>query len=436
MTLSTGKKLSIILAISLLWEVLSIYLAIPWFRDLSAQISTWYAAFVIGGVALIPGWAVMFFILCLLFDKRKKFDDVHNEPVTILVAAYNESASIVNTLNSIEAQRYNKCIRVLVMDDGSTDGTADIAAKWKREKKRRYHYTVVRIKKNAGKSAALNRGLAMVDTKYFITLDGDSDLHRDAVKNIMSNLVGSGDEYAATAGLVLVKNKNVNWLTKVQYYDYLFGIAGSKRTQSFLEGTLVAQGAFSAYQTEVIRKLGGWKEVVGEDIVLTWGMLELGYKVNHAENAVVYTNVPEKTKQYFKQRKRWARGLIEAFKNHPRTIIKLKKNYPFIFNNILLPIMDLAIIFGLLPGVILALVFQKFWIVGLFSLLVLPFTIFMLFMMNRVQKSTLNELGISTRGTLLGLFFFVFVYQFILSFSSLMGYVDEIFSRAKVWGTK
>jgi biofilm PGA synthesis N-glycosyltransferase PgaC len=429
------KKFSIILLLALMWEALSIYLAIPWFRELSAQTSTWYAAFVIGGVALIPGWSVMFYILCLLFDRRKKFKPVLDEPVTILVAAYNEQDSIINTLESIEHQQYNRCIHVIVIDDGSKDKTAELATDWMMLHPRRFNYTLVRRGKNFGKSSALNTGLELVGTKYFVTLDGDSDLHPRALQNIMGNIVGSGEEYAATAGLVLVNNKDKNWLTKVQHFDYLFGIAGSKRTQSFLEGTLVAQGAFSAYKTEVIRKLGGWKNVVGEDIVLTWGILELGYKVNHAENAVIWTNVPETSGQYFRQRKRWARGLIEAFKNHPKTLIRMKKNYPFIFNNIFLPIMDLAVLFGLLPGVILAL-FGKFWIVGLFSLLVLPFTLFMIYMMRRIQKKTLDELGIPIKGSIGGLLNFIFIYQFILSFSSVMGYVDEIFSKTKVWGTK
>ena len=86
--------------------------------------------------------------------------------------------------------------------------------------------------------------------------------------------------------------------------------------QENYHSTLVAQGAFSAYKTKILKEIGGWQHCVGEDIVLTWQLLSKGYETNFAKNAIAFTVVPEKYKELGKQRKRWARGMIEAFKKN------------------------------------------------------------------------------------------------------------------------
>ena len=79
---------------------------------------------------------------------------------------------------------------------------------------------------------------------------------------------------AAVAGTVLVRNSRVNILTRVQEWDYYLGIAAVKRMQGLYQATLVAQGAFSLYLTEEVRRVGGWPDAIGEDIVLTWRLME------------------------------------------------------------------------------------------------------------------------------------------------------------------
>jgi biofilm PGA synthesis N-glycosyltransferase PgaC len=61
----------------------------------------------------------------------------------------------------------------------------------------------------------------------------------------------------------MLRNNSVNLVTRTQACDYYIGIAATKRFQSFYHGTLVAQGAFSLYNTSIIRSVGGWPHCVG-----------------------------------------------------------------------------------------------------------------------------------------------------------------------------
>lgn len=135
-----------------------------------------------------------------------------------------------------------------------------------------------------------------------------------AIQNIMDKLVNSEENIVATAGAIFAQNDKKNFVTKLQQWDYTLGIFGVKLYQGSYNSTLVAQGAFSAYKTEIVKDVGGWQDCVGEDIVLTWDLLSKGYQTNFAKNAIAFTESPETFKGLFRQRKRWARGMIEAFK--------------------------------------------------------------------------------------------------------------------------
>ena len=111
---------------------------------------------------------------------------------------------------------------------------------------------------------------------------------------------------------VLVKNSRENFIARIQEWDYFLGIASIKRLQGLYQGTLVAQGAFSLYKTSVIKEVGGWLDAIGEDIVLTWSFLKNNSMVYFEPLAVAFTEVPASMKHLFRQRSRWARGMIEA----------------------------------------------------------------------------------------------------------------------------
>ena len=224
-------------------------------------------------------------------------------------------------------------------------------------------------------------------------------------------------------------------MTAAQEWDYFHGIAAVKRLQSLYQGTLVAQGAFSVYDTQTLRELGGWPHTVGEDIVLTWHILSKNHRVGFAENACVFTNAPETWRQFIRQRQRWSRGLIEAFKAHWRLLFKARMSTLFIWWNLLFPYLDLAFTLAFIPGLILAL-FGIYWIAGPLTFLLLPLAAVVNGIMFKVQRRMFEEQGLKVRRNLRGFFFYTLCYSFVLQPACVVGYAKELLNRSKTWGTK
>ena len=161
-----------------------------------------------------------------------------------------------------------------------------------------------------GKFAALNAGLAKTTTLNVITLDADTFLYKDAILNIANAFEQErlNKKVGAIAGTVFVKNSKKNLITKMQAWEYLLTLTCIKRVQGLFQSTLVAQGAFSIFDTQLLKEIGGWKDSVGEDIVLSWEILSKGYNIYYEDQAICFTNAPESLKVFSRQRTRWARG--------------------------------------------------------------------------------------------------------------------------------
>lgn len=428
---SVRAKFVLAMSIGIGWLAFSMWLAIPWMQDL-ARLSDWaISIFAVGGIALIPGFMNAFLVASLVMDKRPLRSLLHEYPgVTILVSAYNEAGSIADTITSIERQRYLGPIEVIVIDDGSTDDTANIVEAmcfdW---------LTLLRQPSNVGKSAALNRGLAAARFEQIVTLDADSYLYADALIHLVECYVSDPTNTRAVAGAMLVRNSRANWVTRMQEWDYFHGIAATKRVQSLYQGTLVAQGAFSIYDRQTLRDLGGWEDCVGEDIVLTWAMLSAGWRVGHAENAVCFTNAPTELKQFLRQRQRWARGMIEAFRRHPRILIKPRLSTVLVWWNLFFPWLDLAFTLCFIPGLILAL-FGIYWIAGPMTLILLPLSLLMNGIMYRVSLGMFNAEGLEVRHNPWGFAMYALGYSLILQPACVLGYLSELLDMRKSWGTK
>src|SRR6185436_14109762 len=113
-------KFVLAMAFSLCWFVFTVWLAVPWMRDL-ADLTNWLVALlIVGGIALVPGLMNAFLAASLLLDRRpprRSFD--HYPSISILIAAYNEEQSIRETLHSLALQNYPGEIEALVIDDAS-----------------------------------------------------------------------------------------------------------------------------------------------------------------------------------------------------------------------------------------------------------------------------------------------------------------------------
>lgn len=425
-------KFALALLASLAWAGLSLYAAQGWIADLSKFLGEFVAYLVISGIAVVPGFMNAFLMVSLLLDRRPPLEQAANElpGITILVAAYNEEANIASTVESVASQGYLGELQVIVINDGSSDATAERLAQldypW---------LEVINLQRNAGKAAALNEGLKRVRFALTITLDGDSYIYRNALQNLVGRYLSDPPDTRAVAGAVLARNSRKNLVTQSQEWDYFHGIAAIKRVQSMYHGTLVAQGAFSLYETDLLRQLNGWPATVGEDIVLTWAILERGARVGYAENACVFTNVPETWGQFIRQRQRWSRGLIEAFKSHWRLMTKPRMRTLFVWWNLLFPYLDFIYTLAFLPGLLLAL-FGIYWIAGPMTLLVLPMAALINGLMFRVQSRMFRQQGLKVRQNFIGFVFYTLFYSAVLQPACLLGYLSELFNRRKQWGTK
>ena len=426
-------KFIISLIISILWVIFSYYVSKQWISDLSEVTSSIFLAiFIIAGVAYVPGFMNAFLVSSLLLDKQPKFKVTYpTDDVTILVAAYNEEVGIFNTLSYIKNQSYNGKINTIVINNNSNDNTCLEVERAKKE----LNMDILLLHENTpGKFNALNHGLKFVKTKYVITLDADTLIHKEAVNYLISRIKSSPNDVCAVAGSMLVRNSRDNLLSKIQEWDYFLSIASIKRMQGLYQGTLVAQGAFSLYDTSVVKSVGGWSDAIGEDIVLTWKMLKEGYRVYFEPHAVAFTDVPIKLSHFVKQRSRWARGMIEGLRE-VKPWQQSSIYYKFLTGiDLLIPYMDFSYTFFWIPGVILAVFFKKYYIVGPMMLLVFPLTLISFYILYYYQANVVfKNLNLKVRKNILGFFIFILCYQIVLSPVSLYGYVQELIGAKRVW---
>jgi biofilm PGA synthesis N-glycosyltransferase PgaC len=427
---SVNTKFAFSQVVSLLWVALSIVLSVPWLKELGSKIGFIPALIIIAFVAYVPGYLIAFAVISLLIDRqpRLKTENI-KEPITVMIAAFNEEKIIGETLRHLKKQDYAGEIKVLLVNNNSTDKTVEIAQETAEEIGLKL--TVINEEK-CGKSFALNKGLNFIDTRYFITVDADTLLHPKAIKNIVSRALQSPENVCAVAGRVLVHNSRANLLARLQEWDYFLGIGAIKSIQGLYQGTLVAQGAFSLYRTAVVKEVGGWPDAIGEDIVLTWKFFEHGYKVYHEPRAIAFTEVPEKFKHFSKQRSRWARGMIEGLKSSgPLTHSRFLSRYLTAID-VLIPIIDIVYTFVWIPGLVLAL-FGHYYIVGPYTLLVLPLSFFAAFIMYRSQRKSFNALNLTVRKNPFGFLMYVLFFQMIVSPVSVLGYFGEVFKLQRVW---
>lgn len=436
--LSVTLKFTIALSVAIAWCAISIWLSQPWLHDL-ADVTGWaLAIFVIVFIAYVPGFMNAFLIMTILMDRRPKRGVFDRHPdLTILVACYNEAHNIAETIRSLILQQYPGRMDILILDDGSTDDTiavaqAAIAAGLPQPG---HSFRVVKGDRNVGKAGALNRGLAMTSSDIVLTMDGDGWVYEDAIRRLVERYLSDPPSTRAVAGAVLARNSRRTWLTRAQEWDYFHGIAAVKRMQSMYHGTLVAQGAFSLYDREALNEVGGWPACVGEDIVVTWALLKRGYRVGYCEDALLFTNVPDSLGQFARQRQRWSRGLVEAFKHHGSLLIKPRLTTLFIWWNLLFMPLDLVYTFAFIPGVVMAL-FGYYYLAGLITLLVLPLAGIWNFFIYRVQHRMFKRQDLEVRRNPGGFLFYMLGYSMVMQPVCVWGYVAEVLGWAKRWGTK
>ena len=247
-------KFFISIFLGLAWLSVSLFFAVGWARGISYILPPLYVWWVIGGIALLPG-----FLMCAMFISnlmhRKPVKYPHTtQDISVIICARNEEGNISRCIRSVLNRKYDGNICIIVADNASTDGTKEQIKKLSLcpppGRCVKYIYC-----EKPGKANALNAGLAHVCTKYFITLDADTYLEKHAVQKIINRI--SAADCACVAGNLFVSNTKESPAAAMQSYDYLMSTASVKRFQGSYRSMLVAQGAFSAFLTEAVRRVGG-----------------------------------------------------------------------------------------------------------------------------------------------------------------------------------
>jgi cellulose synthase/poly-beta-1,6-N-acetylglucosamine synthase-like glycosyltransferase len=234
---------------------------------------------------------------------------VVHEPVTVVVPAFNEGAMIQAAIRSLLDLDYPE-YDILVIDDGSTDGTLARA----RELEGRYGNTAVRVirKAHGGKASALNTGIALAETPYVVCMDGDCRLSRDTLRYGMRHF--ADPRVGAVAGNVKVVNRNNLW-TRLQALEYIEGLNLVRRAQGFLRAVNIIPGPIGLFRREVLVSVGGFAtDTFAEDADLTLTILTAGWQIAYEERAIAWTEAPEELLSLIKQRYRWTRGILQALR--------------------------------------------------------------------------------------------------------------------------
>ena len=352
--------------------------------------------------------------------------------VTVIVAAYNEEESIGRTLEHIGTVTYPGRLEVVLADNNSADRTAELAQA--RRERCGLDYRRV-FEPEPGKFHALNATLETVTTPLVVTVDADTLPYPDALNFLIGRVASRPQEQhvCACAGALVVENVRDNLLTRMQGWDYRLGINGVKRMQAAYNSALVAQGAFSAYWTEDLRAVGGWPDAIGEDIVLTWTLMDSRGVVQYEPCALATTAAPVTTEHLMLQRSRWARGMFEGLRKNPprrqpRVLAKFVAGIDY-----LVPFLDVGYIFFWIPGVILFVLGYPL-LFSWWSMLIIPVTLLIFgYLRFWQERNVFRRLDIHQQRDISGFFAFLFLYQAITSTAALHGYMQYLTGASRRW---
>ena len=280
-------------------------------------------------------------------------------PVSVLVPAYNEEATIVATIHSLLLQNY-KLYEIIVIDDGSKDETSASVLKaysmvrTDRPIQRLLHthrvesvyegkignvpITLIR-KENGGKADALNVGINAGRYPYFLSIDADSVLQYDSLSKIVrpvledDNVVAVGGAVRPCNGTEIKEGKVVHYglpnklLSCMQVLEYDRSFLAARILFDQFNGSIIISGAFGLFKKSIVVSAGGYDaDTMGEDMELVVKMHvfcrenKIPYRIRYASDAICWTQVPEKFSDLCKQRRRWHIGLFQSMLSH-RTIL-------------------------------------------------------------------------------------------------------------------
>jgi cellulose synthase/poly-beta-1,6-N-acetylglucosamine synthase-like glycosyltransferase len=344
------------------------------FESLFATVFVMFGLFAIGSYGIINSWYLILHVLAL-FELRddvresswkppfRKFASPFYPGIGIIVPAYNEEATIVESLRSMLSLNYPE-LEIVVVNDGSTDSTLDrLIENFDLEtvdadipfevpaaeihdvyRSTTYEELLVVDKNNGGKSDALNAGLWLTEMSLFCAVDSDTLIDREALLSLVRPFLNEPTTNIASGGVIRVANecriedgvvKDVRLpktgLPGLQVMEYLRAFYSGRLGLNRLNGLILISGAFGLFKTDVVREIGGYRhDTVTEDfdiiVRLHRHLKDQGrkYTVDFVPEPVAWTEVPSTRRGLSRQRRRWYRGMVETVVTHWRMLFNPK----------------------------------------------------------------------------------------------------------------
>lgn len=276
--------------------------------------------FMITAVILFIYKAFFFLYTAYNYYKYKAIDSVYNEELptcTVIVPAYNEGKQVYDTLMSLAESNYpSEKLELLSIDDGSKDDTW----KWMMAAKDVLgdNLKIYQQPHNQGKRHALYRGFNLGTGDVFVTVDSDSIVTKDTLRNLVSPFV-KDENCGAVAGNIRVLNNKKELLPKMLDVSFVMSFEFVRSAESNLNSVLCTPGALAAYRRDAVfdclpewinQTFMGQPSDIGEDRAMTNMILKQGKHVLFQQNAVAYTNVPDKYPGLYKMFIRWGRSNV------------------------------------------------------------------------------------------------------------------------------
>lgn len=331
--------------------------------------------------------------------KRRLRNEIHHDyyvPISVVVPAYNEEVTIVETIRSLLNLDY-RIYEIIVVNDGSKDSTGELVAEtfhlrqvdrpirrqlscselisvWEGTGAEGRVPITLLNKENGGKADSINAGINASHYPYFVCMDADSILQKDSLSMIAVPVLENRD-VVAVGSMIRISNDCVfengelvelrlpKHLTPAfQVLEYERSFLASRILLDKFNANLIISGAFGLFKKDAVINVGGYHVgCVGEDMELIMKLHayyrsnRLPYQIKYAYNAVCWTQAPERFRDLLKQRKRWHIGLMQSMLGHKSVITKGSYLY-YLFYELLSPVIELlgllvtflAYIFGLL----------------------------------------------------------------------------------------
>ena len=408
--------------------------------------------------------------------KRQLHNSIHHEyylPISIIVPAYNEEVTIVQTVRSLLALEY-RTYEIIVVDDGSQDKTAELLratfslhpvqrpirrqlpcqdqhAVYEGVSEKGVPITLI-CKENGGKADSINMGINASQYPYFICLDADSVLQRDSLTKIVKPVL-ENQNVVAVGSMIRISNDSIfqegrlvqlrlprKLIAAFQVMEYERSFLASRILLDKFNANLIVSGAFGLFRKDAVINVGGYQVgSMGEDMELIvklhsyYRSNRLPYAIKYAYDAICWTQAPEHFRDLLKQRKRWHIGLFQSMTRHVNMISTFGYLY-YLLYELLSPVIEIT-------GIVVTILAYCFGLLNLryMVILFLAYALFgsMLTVISFLARNFLSEVRVRKRDIVKAFLICIpenVVLRFVLAWTRLLSLLFYRGKRTK-WGS-